>query len=402
MVEKVTDIIVSCGSSVTFAISKVARCGCQKCEEPKSKISGVVVGLKGATEKPIAYCGIEFERKSYNADKNGFFIVDAPKDKQRLSVVFKDVYRKFADFTKVFRVIKGQTMFSKIILKAKPVPKPFNSSEDFKVQLGDSHDDSAFAEMEIPKDAMLKDDGTIFSGQANLRLDVMDPRNMSDILTAPGDFTTVDEDGEEQMLLSYGMLSFNFVDDKGNKLSTSKPIKLYLNPEKFNISVDSSGYTATKLWWLDAKTGRWIEKGDLRLRNKTSGRSKRSPTRFVLETEITPEISQQGSFNIDVRENFGAVRVTASPGSTIRILCEEPNTTPRRYSGYLEGTVGANQAACISVWIDRRCFMQGELNAQFLEPSTPDSFPSSVSATIVSNQDVQSASGNVQSFRFEI
>ena len=119
-------------------------------------------------------------------------------------MVFKDTYdREYADFTKVFRVIKGQTMFSKIILKAKPVPKPFNSSEDFKVQLGDNDDDSAFAEMEIPNDAMLKDDGTIFSGQANLRLDVMDPRNMSDILTAPGDFTTVDEDGEEQMLVSY-------------------------------------------------------------------------------------------------------------------------------------------------------------------------------------------------------
>ena len=401
-VEKVTDVTVSCGGSVTFTISKVARCGCQKCEEPKSKISGVVVGLKGATEKPIAYCDIEFETKSYSADKNGFFIFDAPKDKQRLSVVFKDTYdREYADFTKVFRVIKGQTMFSKIILKAKPVPKPFNSSEDFKVQLGDNDDDSAFAEMEIPKDAMLKDDGTIFSGQANLRLDVMDPRNMSDILTAPGDFTTVDEDGEEQMLVSYGMLNLDFEDDSGNKLSTSKPIKLYLDPEKFNISVESNGNTTTQLWWLDAKTGRWMAAGDLRLENKTSSRSKRSPTRFLLETEITPEISQQGSFNIDARENFGAVRVTAPVRSTVRILCEEPNTSPRRYTGYLEGTVDANQVACISVWIDRQCFMQGELNAQFLQPSPPDSFPNSVSATIVSNQNLQGTS-NVQSFKFEI
>ena len=388
-VEKVTDVAVSCGSSVTFTISKVARCGCQKCEEPKSQISGVVVGLKGGIQKPIAYCDIEFEGNSYSADKNGFFSFEAPKDKQRLSVVFKDSYDyEYADFTKVFRIVKGQTLFSKIILKTKPAPKPFNSSEDFKVQLGDSDADSAFAEMEIPKDAMLKDDGTIYSGQANLRLGVMDPRNLSDILTAPGDFSTIDEDGEEQMLVSYGMLSLNFEDGSGNKLSTSKPIKLYLDPEKFNISVDSNGNTTTKLWWLDAKTGRWMEAGDVWTERKNSSRSKRSPTRFVLETEITPAILRQGAFNIDVRENFGAVRVTTPVSSTVRILCEEPNTTPRRYTGFLEGAVDAAQVVCISVWIDRRCFMQGELNAQFLRPSSPDSFPTSVSATVVRNQNL--------------
>ena len=406
-VEKVTDVIVSCGGSVTFTISKVARCGCQTCVEPKAQISGVVVGLKGATEKPIAYCDIEFEDNFYSTDENGFFTFEAPKDKQRLSVVFKDTYdREYADFTKVFRIIKGETLFSKIILKAKPVPKPFNSSEDFKVQLGDSNDDSAFAEMEIPKDAMLKDDGTIFSGQANLKLDVMDPRNMSDILTAPGDYSTVDEDGEEQMLLSYGMLSLDFEDDSGNKLSTSKPIKLFLDPQKFNISVDSHGNTKTKLWWLDAKTGRWIKAGDLRLENKTSSRSKRSPTRFVLETEITPAISRRGKLNVDVIENFGAVRVTAPVGSTIRILCEEPNTPTRKYTGYLESTVNDLQVTCISVWIKKTCFMQGEsVDARFLQPSTPDSFPSPVSATVVSNQRLQNPRApnvRIQSFKFDV
>ena len=256
--------------------------------------------------------------------------------------------------------------------------------------------------MEIPKDALLNDDGTIFSGQANLRLNVMDPRNFSDILTAPADFSTIDEDGEEQMLVSYGMLNLDIEDGSGNKLSPSKPIKLYLDPERLNISVDSNGNTTTKLWWLDAKTGRWMEAGDVWIGQKVSSRSKRAPTRFLLETEITPAVSRQGTFNIDARENFGAVRVTASVGSTIRILCEEPNSTPTRYTGYLEGTVNSVQVTCISVWINRRCFMQGEsANSRFLRPLSPDSFPPSVSATIVSSQNLQGSS-NVQSFRFEI
>ena len=188
----------------------------------------------------------------------------------------------------------------------------------------------------------------------------MDPRNISDILTAPGDFSTVDEDGEEQMLLSYGMLSLDFEDDSGNKLSPSKPIKLYLDPQMFNISIDSKGTTATKLWWLDEKTGRWIEAGNLRLGNKTSSRRKRSPTRFLLETEITPAISRRRKLNVDTIENFGAVRVTAPVGSTIRILCEEPNTAPKKYTGYLESTVNG-QVACISVWIKKTVSCKGKM-----------------------------------------
>ena len=95
--------------------------------------------------------------------------------------------------------------------------------------------------MVIPEDSLLRDDGTVFSGQANLRMDVVNTQSLPDIVAAPEDFTSVDEDGEEQMLVSNGMLSLDFEDDKGKKLSPLKPIKLYLNPEKLNISVDSNG-----------------------------------------------------------------------------------------------------------------------------------------------------------------
>lgn len=404
VVEEVEDVTISCGGSTTFNVSKVSRCGCQECETPKSYITGVVVGIKGAVEKPIMYCEIKIGDEYHSADEKGVFKIEVPDDKQRLSVVFKDTYDKeYVDFTKVFRIVQGQSLFSKIVLRVKPDPKPFNSSEPFKVPLGDSPVDSAFAEIEIPEDALLKDDGTIYSGQANLRMSVTDPRNVSDVMTAPADFSTIDEDGEEQILVSYGMLSLDFEDDSGNKLSTSKSIKMFLDPEKLNISVDSNGNTTTKLWWLDENTGRWMEGGDLWLDTKKTNRSRRSPTRFLL-TEITPVIQKQGTMNIDARENFGAVRVTAPTGSTVRILCKEPNTSGEQYAGYLEGVVDASTVTCISVWINRECFMQAESDdARFLVPSQPDSFPPSVSALIIETQ-LQSVGSSpaVRSFSFNI
>lgn len=398
------EVTISCGGAATFNISKVSRCGCQACETPKSYITGVVVGIKGAVEKPITYCEIKIGDNYYNADDKGVFQFEVPEDKQRLSAVFVDTYYlEYADFTKVFRIVQGQSLFSKIVLRVKPTPKPFNSSEPFKVPIGDSGDGSAFAEIEIPEDALLKDDGTIFTGQANLRMTVTDPRNATDVMTAPADFSTINEDGEEQILVSYGMLSLDFEDDSGNKLSTSKSIKLFLDPEKLNISVDSNGNTSTKLWWLEENTGRWMEAGDLWLDTKETNRSRRSPTRFLL-TEITPVVQRQGPLNIDDTTNFGAVRVAAPPGSTVRILCKEPNASGEQYAGYLEGAVDASSVTCISVWIDKECFMQGESSdARFLVPSDPDTFPSSVSALIIGTQ-LQSvgSSATVQSFSFNV
>ena len=357
MTEEIEDVAISCGGAATFNISKVSRCGCQECKKPKSYITGVVVGIKGAVENPIMYCEIKIGDDYYNADEKGAFKFEVPEDKQRLTAVFMDTFEgEYADFTKVFRIVQGQSLFSKIVLRAKPAPTPFNSSEPFKVPMGDGGDGSAFAEIEIPEDALLKEDGTIYSGQANLRLSVTDPRNATDVMTAPADFSSIDEDGEEQILASYGMLSLDFEDESGNKLSTSKSINLFLDPEKLNISVDSNGNTSTKLWWLDEKTGRWMKAGDLWLDTKKTNRSRRSPTRFLL-TEITPIIQRQGKLNVDTPTNFGAVRVRAPRDSTVRILCKEPNTSGNQYTGYLEENVDASSIKCISVWIDRECFM---------------------------------------------
>ena len=177
---------------------------------------------------------------------------------------------------------------------------------------------------------------------------------------------------------------------------------MFLDPEKLNISVDSNGNTTTKLWWLDEATGRWIEAGPLWTETKQGGRKRRSPTRFLV-TEITPVIQRQGSLNIDVKENFGAVRVSAPASSTIRVLCKEPSPS-NSYAGYLEETVDGSGVTCISVWINRNCFMQGEGDdALFLIPQTPDSFPVSVNATIVSSQlKPVDNSPSVKSFNFQI
>ena len=103
-------------------------------------------------------------------------------------------------------------------------------------------------------------------------------------------------------------------------------------------------------------------------------------------------------------QNFSAVGIKAPVGSSIRILCEEPYSNPKRYTGYFEEIVGGTGTVCITVWINRRCYIQGESSdSKFLEPQTPDSnFPSSVSAAVVANSDLQGSESSVSSFKFEV
>ena len=53
---------------------------------------------------------------------------------------------------------------------------------------------------------------------------------------------------------------------------------------------------------------------------------------------------------------FGAVGIKAPVGSSIRILCEEPYSNPKRYTGYFEEIVGGTGTVCITVWINRLCY----------------------------------------------
>ena len=303
-VSKVEELNIACGNVAEFKLSKTKYCGCGVCNKAVITIRGVVVG--GKDERPVKFAQIEYDGEvKANADfRSGSFSFDVRDGRKRLAVTFKDTFLKeFKDLTKVFHLQEGHSVITKIVLATKQRPVIFDASQDLNVPLGGETDDSAFADLEVPGGSLLKEDGTSYSGQANMRLNLVDPRNASDILSAPGDFSAVDEDGEEQILSSFGMMKVNFEDTIGNKLTPSKPMKVFLDPQQLNISVDDNGNTTVKLWWLNKKTGRWILAGNIWSDEKGSIRRKRSSARRFLVTEITQAISES-DLNFDEPGDF--------------------------------------------------------------------------------------------------
>ena len=201
-------VLVQCGALVTFRLSKVKQCGCGKCFERQTVIQGLVVDQDDKVAKRVDLY-IDGQHKT-RTDSQGWFSVEVPKGTKRTIVTFKS---QAVEEDKIFVVAEGQRVMYKLKLRKKPNSITFDASKPFNLTLGDASD--SFANLELPENALLTKEGSVFHGNAKATVSVTDPRNLSDILSAPGDFTTVNEDGEEQLLETYGMMKLNLEDNAG-------------------------------------------------------------------------------------------------------------------------------------------------------------------------------------------
>ena len=247
----------------------------------------------------------------------------------------------------------------RVKLKEKPKPITFNALEPLDVPLGGESD--SFADLELPENALLTEDGSVFSGNAKASVSVTDPRNQSDISSAPGDFSTMNEDGEEEILETYGMMKLSLEDDNGKPLVMSKPMKVYLDPEKLNLTV-SDGNVSIKLYWLDRKTGRWRAVGDFVLEDGSKRRRKRSNHRVFLAGTVTPAIAKE-NLNFDKPDYRVGLRVTTNPAEDGVVI----TAIRQDHKGYVE-RVTKNGVICMPIWKDKGYYLQAEKNFKYYDP----------------------------------
>ena len=393
-------VSIKCAAT-SFDLSVVKRCGCGKCIKKRTIIGGVAVGQNG---NPAILVDLFFRGKSVgNTNAEGKFSFPVPETTKRAIVTFKDQKRKkFVEEDKIFVVEKGQTAIYTVKLREKPAPVTFNASEPFDVALGSDSSDS-FADLELPENALLTEDGSVFSGIAKATVSVTDPRNQSDIESAPGDFSSMNEDGEEELLQTFGMIKLHLEDDSGKPLTMSKPMKVYLDSDKLNSSV-SDGNVSTKLYWLDKKTGRWREAGEFMLEDGKNRRRKRSDVkRTFLAVTVTPSLAKR-DLNFDTPRERVALRVTIAKNSKnssaservlVRVICPHPN-------GYFMEKDTKRRLACIVILRNADCFVQALKGNDFYEPVTsPDDTKrifTNVNGSIVSSEGTGTT---IKSFRFE-
>ena len=351
--------LVQCGSFMSFDLSVVKTCGCRNCIEKQTVIKGTALGQDGSAARLVDLFFAGQMVASTNA--KGKFSFTVPKTTKRAIVTFKDqIIKTFQEEDKIFIVNEGQIVSHQVKLRKKPKPITFNASEPLDVPLGGESD--SFADLEIPENALLTEDGSVFSGNAKASVSVTDPRNQSDILSAPGDFSTMNEDGEEELLETYGMMKLNLEDDNGKPLVMSKPMKVYLDPEKVNLTL-SDGNVSVKLYWLDRKTGRWISVGDFALEDGSKRRRKRSSHRVFLAGTVTPAVAKH-DLNFDQPEIKVGLRVTTEPATGGLLI----TAIRQDHAGFVERPTAKNGEICMPIWADKKYFLQASKDLKYYDP----------------------------------
>ncbi len=376
-----TNVLVDC-ESTSFNISKVTHCACGNCAEKVTIIEGIVVG--GQNEEPVRYGDVVYNGRAVTyTDEYGTFSITIPGKLTRVIVTFKDYFKEFEERSKVFEIKEGSVGYHKVKLTRSPPPVAFDASKPLNVSLGSDPSDS-FADLEFQEESFLTEDGSVFHGNAKATISVTDPRNLSDILTAPGDFTTTDEDGETEMLETYGMIKLKFEDDSGKQLAMSKPMKVYLDPEKLNLTAQNASDVPIKLYWLDKKTERWREVGDFQLEDGSKRRRKGSNGVFFVGT-VTPAIARK-QLSFDYPTTRIAIRVTTdtyprtsgTAGVVVRVIRKEGTV----YRGYIEGTTTTEGLVCIPIWRDKKCHIQAESNGEYMTPTRINDLPGYINAQL--------------------
>lgn len=353
----IESVLVQCGALTSFHLSIIKACGCGKCIEKQTVIEGKAVGQDAIAAKfvDLFFAGIFVDR----TDNHGMFSFVVPKAAKRVIVTFKDrVFKIYQEQDKIFTINEGQRTMYRVKLRKQAIPITYNASEPLELPLGGVSD--SFADVELPENALLTEDGSVFSGNAKVAVSVTDPRNQSDILSAPGDFTTMNEDGEVEILETYGMMKINLEDENGKPLVISKPMKVHLDPEKLNITV-TDGNASVKLYWLDRKTGRWRETGDFFPEDGSERRAKRS-SRIFLAGTVTPSIAQE-NLNFDWPFRIVGLRATTNPVEDGVII----TAIRKDHKGYVE-RITKNGVVCMPIWKDREYYLQAEKNFKYYDP----------------------------------
>ncbi|XP_066283319.1 cartilage intermediate layer protein 1-like [Branchiostoma lanceolatum] len=415
-------------SNYTLDLIATTECGCGACVELTRKVRGRAFGMKNGTE--VALDGGEIAMSGQmqgQTTASGEFELDVAATVDHVTLTFKDGSKKLVTTTKVLPIEEGIEPYFKVRMQVRPPASPLNASETSTINLGTLAGQPPLAEVDIPPNSFFTESGDPYTGTVQASVGFIDPRNPDDFDDIQSDLTTVDEEGTQQALRTFGMFSMDFEDDVGNPVVMGGKMTMHIDPQQININpddVDENGNLNTKLWSMNPSSGEWELVGDLRA-GTASRRGKRAQTFFIGEFEFRGEpincdkretTTRRCWVKVRVYKNEDAAKGVKSSdqerGAQVTVVTvDTPAYTSswwgsnRGLSRYQTLTVGAN-GACVETF----CEPSGtEFNASVLvshggsqlkalhvsDQPHPTKWPSNLEDSVVHNDDFRSISFDV-------
>ena len=325
------------------------------------------------------------------SDFDGTFEIPVPKSAKRLVATFRDYMEEYEESTVVLPFRKGTTTFHKIHLRPEAPPVEFDAEEEKAVPIASDET----AEVIIPANSLIDKDGNPKKGKAKVKIQFNDPRNERDILESPGDFTTVDEDGEEQLLRTYGLFKIKIQDDNNQNLGLTKNLRVNIDLEQLTGEKFDESEPFPHLWWLDEKTGRWVDAGELKQNQEQTQRPRRQLRNRAFSGEITPE-NLGYVCNVDKIQQpcFAKVRANAEgegiDGAKVTsIFVNGENSARQVLQGYRYTHTNSDGYACIYTQCNSKGYLEVEKHGLPLLPNQVDRLPPETGASVVDKRRIK-------------
>ena len=353
-------------------------------------LSGIVVG--GPDERPVEYCDIVVNGSVVAfSDFDGTFEIPVAKSAKRLVATFRDYMEEYEESTVVLPFRKGTTTFHKIHLRLEVVPIEFDPEVEKAVPIASDE----VAEVIIPANSLIDKDGNPKKGKAKVKIQFNDPRNEREILESPGEFSTVDEDGEEQLLRTYGIFKVKIQDENNQNLGLTKNLHLNIDIEQLTGENFDDSEPFPHLWWLDEKTGRWVDAGELKRNEKLGKRRKRQLRLRGFSGEIEGD-RVLNAYNVDIRSDqcFAKVKANGQGDAGIegaKITSISVNLQGEVQQGYRTGLTDSDGYICIATQCNSDGYLEVEKEGLPLLPDQREValLPPEVGASVVDNRRIK-------------
>lgn len=208
-------------------------------------ISGEVFNLNA---EPIAGATIHLGGHIAQTDDNGIFQITglANAEKAVLKIEKEGYFNSYPVFypqQNVGRHVRTEMM-------ERPLVGTVDAST--KVIDIDQH------QIDFTNATFINENGTAYSGPVNIYATYLDPTADNLPYFMPGDLVGINQEEEEQLLKSYGMLNVELEDNNGNEVTMEGSAEMSMQVPNTLLS---EAPATIPLWYFDTDSGNWIEEG---------------------------------------------------------------------------------------------------------------------------------------------
>jgi hypothetical protein len=219
-----------------------------------ASIFGQVLDENGV---PVVDARISGEDMLTFSDEEGYFIL---KDKQlnaegTLLTISKQGY--FEAFDRLY-LEGGSYNQTEVRLLAKERSGTFDGALGGMVSHGEQ------LAVQFPASAIVDGDGNIHEGIVDVYAQYIDPTSEDIASVMPGDLVGLDEDAEENVLASYGMVAIELVDKSGRQLNIKEGMRATIEVQVPSSKLQTAPATIP-LWYFDTAVGLWVLNGEATL-----------------------------------------------------------------------------------------------------------------------------------------